>query len=132
MHPQPDVEVGVLSANREKVKVPLFLPDKEAVALSHNKYNLLVALKKSNIPCAQTFLIKTEEDLNEAFEAINAKVWIRNIGLIIGMGGVNSQLRNIYQDVILHGRESLSTESSSDLLHGKEFVILFDMFHQAE
>lgn len=87
VHPQPDVEVAVLSEKRKDVDAPMFLPDKKAVKLSHNKYDLLKALKKAGVPCAETFLIKSETDLDEAFDALNSKVWIR---LISGAGGRGS------------------------------------------
>jgi len=87
VHPQPDVEVGVLSEKRKHIDAAMYLPDNDAVKLSHNKYDLLKALKKASIPCAETFLIRSEADLDEAFEALNAKVWIR---LISGAGGRGS------------------------------------------
>jgi len=87
VHPQPDIEVGILSEKRENINAAMFLPEKEAVTLSHNKYNLLKALKRAGIPCAETFLVKAEADLDEAFDALGSKVWIR---LISGAGGRGS------------------------------------------
>jgi carbamoyl-phosphate synthase large subunit len=87
VHAQPDVEVGVLSNNREKLDAPVFLPAKDVVNLCHNKFELIKALRKAGIPCAQSFLIKTKSDLSKAFDVLDSKVWLR---LIRGAGGRGS------------------------------------------
>lgn len=87
VHAQPDVEVGVISSNREEVDARVFLPADDVVTLCHNKFDLINTLHRFGIPCAQSFLIKTEGDLDEAFDALDSKVWLR---LIKGAGGRGS------------------------------------------
>ena len=87
LHAQPDVEVGVISANRDHIDAPVCLPSKEEVALCHDKYELIIALRKAGVPCAQSFLINNEADLDEAFNTLKSKVWLR---LIRGAGGRGS------------------------------------------
>jgi len=87
LHAQPDVEVAALSARREDIRTTMFLPSKDVVKLCHNKYALISALHEAGVPCARSFLIRSEADLEEAFEVLGGdgrKVWLR---IIRGAGG---------------------------------------------
>src|SRR5262249_28039958 len=41
LHPQPDQEVGVLSAKRSQIRAPMMLPSDEVIQLCHDKFRLL-------------------------------------------------------------------------------------------
>lgn len=87
VHAQPDVEVGRISEDREKLKAKTFLPDKEAVKLCHNKYELIRHLRERKIPTARNILITKEEDIKLAFEEFGQRIWLRAIR---GAGGKGS------------------------------------------
>lgn len=87
VHAQPDVEVGRISEDREKLKAKVFLPDKETIKLCHNKFKLIRHLNRKNLPSAKNILIEKEEDINVAFQEFGTKVWLRAIR---GAGGRGS------------------------------------------
>ncbi|MFX0168066.1 MAG: hypothetical protein ACFE89_01810 [Candidatus Hodarchaeota archaeon] len=87
IHAQPDVEVGAISKNREKIHTKTCLPNNEVVRLCHNKYELIHALNKADIPCANAFLVTDPSDIDKAFDELGSTVWLR---LIRGAGGRGS------------------------------------------
>lgn len=87
LHAQPDVEIGRISEDREKVKARVFLPDKKTVKLCHNKFELIQHLNKENLPAAKNILIENEEDTKTAFRELGKKIWLRAIK---GAGGRGS------------------------------------------
>jgi carbamoyl-phosphate synthase large subunit len=50
IHAQPDSEVNVLSANRDKLKAKIFLPDREAIKLAGDKEKFAVSMRNANVP----------------------------------------------------------------------------------
>lgn len=82
LHPQPDIEVGFISKNREKFKAATFLPSKKAVKICQNKMSLIKLLKEAGIPVAESYLIENEDDLRLAIKTLlprAGKVWLRAI-----------------------------------------------------
>jgi biotin carboxylase len=77
LHAQPDVEVEVVSENREKLEAPVFLPSKQAVLACQDKLKSAEIWKSKNIPVAKTVEIKQESDLDLAFEQLGSPIWIR-------------------------------------------------------
>ncbi len=77
LHAQPDVEVEVVSENREKLNAPVFLPTKRAVKACQDKLESAKVWKQKNVPVAKTVEIKTEKDIDRAFEELGAPIWIR-------------------------------------------------------
>ncbi|MFH0713764.1 MAG: hypothetical protein V1644_02750 [Candidatus Micrarchaeota archaeon] len=80
VHPQPDVEVKVLSQNRDKLKAKTFLPSKDTIAICQDKVTLNKILKKQNIPVPLSFIISNRDDLQNAInnlKGINGKIWLR-------------------------------------------------------
>lgn len=63
IHAQPDVEVEVISENREKLKAITFLPSKSAIKICRNKIITNKLLEKNNVPVPRSFLIKRIEDI---------------------------------------------------------------------
>jgi carbamoyl-phosphate synthase large subunit len=94
LHVQPDVEVGVLSENREKIKCSLFLPSKETIKICQDKLESNRIWQEKNVPTSRTTFIETGEDLRKAFEAIGAPLWVRAIK---GAGGKGSLLVHKYE-----------------------------------
>jgi carbamoylphosphate synthase large subunit len=50
IHAQPDPEVNLLSANREKLSANVFLPERDAIALASDKEAFAVAMRSANVP----------------------------------------------------------------------------------
>ncbi len=84
---QPDSEVIVVSKNRAKIKTKTFLPSHETVEICQNKYQSFLMWQKEGIEQPKTLLLKTEEDLRQAFQEIKSPFWIRAIK---GAGGKGS------------------------------------------
>ena len=49
LHVQPDVEVGVLSENREKIKCSMFLPSKETIKMKLMAYQSLAGYQYKDV-----------------------------------------------------------------------------------
>lgn len=77
IHAQPDIEVRVLSENRENLGASTFLPSKETVRICQDKFEAAKIWFKKSVPTARTILIKSEEDLVRAFEEFGSPIWIR-------------------------------------------------------
>jgi carbamoyl-phosphate synthase large subunit len=87
LHPQPDVEVAVISENREKIKATTFLPSKGAVRMCQDKYESARCWKQKGVPVAETICIENEADVERALEQLGTPLWIRATQ---GAGGVGS------------------------------------------
>jgi biotin carboxylase len=87
LHPQPDVEVAVISENREQIRATTFLPSKEAVCICQDKYKSARRWKQKGIPVAETMPIENEADAEKALEQLGTPLWIRATH---GAGGVGS------------------------------------------
>jgi len=77
IHPQPDIEVRVLSENREKLEANIFLPSKEAVRICQDKFESARLWLRKGVPTARTIEIKNENDIRRAFEDFGSPIWIR-------------------------------------------------------
>jgi carbamoyl-phosphate synthase large subunit len=87
LHPQPDAEVAVISANREKILANTFLPSKKAVVMCQDKYKSARRWKQKGIPVAEAVPVEDEKDVAEALERFGTPLWIRATQ---GAGGVGS------------------------------------------
>lgn len=87
LHAQPDIEVEVVSANREKLDVPVYLPSKKAVAACQDKLESARLWKKHGISVAEFIEIRAESDIDRAFEELGSPIWIRATR---GAGGIGS------------------------------------------
>ena len=90
VHPQPDIEVRVISENREKIEATTFLPSKEAIRIAQDKFATAERLGKKGIPTPRTIFIRDdrlEEDVERAFEEFGSPIWIR---ATMGAGGRGS------------------------------------------
>jgi biotin carboxylase len=86
-HAQPDIEVEVVSANREKLDAPVFLPSKKTVETCQDKFESSKLWRKKNVPVAKLIEIEDENDIDKAFQELGAPLWVRASH---GAGGVGS------------------------------------------
>jgi carbamoyl-phosphate synthase large subunit len=77
LHAQTDVEVEVVSENREKLEANIFLPSKNTVKTCQDKLESAKVWMKKSVPVAKTMEIHTEKDIEKAFEEMGSPIWIR-------------------------------------------------------
>jgi biotin carboxylase len=77
IHAQPDIEVAVISENREKVEANVFLPSKETVIKCQDKLESTTIWRKSDVPVARFLEVSGESDIDKAFEEFGNPIWIR-------------------------------------------------------
>lgn len=77
LHPQPDIEVEVISENREKLKAKTFLPSKTAVKACQDKLESAKIWQSKGVPVARTMMLRKERDIDKAFEDFGNAIWIR-------------------------------------------------------
>ncbi|MCW4018644.1 MAG: ATP-grasp domain-containing protein [Candidatus Bathyarchaeota archaeon] len=77
LHAQPDIEVEVVSENREKLNAPVYLPSKTAVKACQDKLESAKVWKQKNVPVARTLKVRAEDDIDRAFEEFGSPIWIR-------------------------------------------------------
>ncbi len=77
VYAQPDIEVRVLSENRENLKAEVFLPSKETVKICQDKLQSSRIWLKKGVPTARTIEIKSERDIERSFEEYGSPIWIR-------------------------------------------------------
>lgn len=90
-HAQPDIEVEVISENREKIKTNTFLPSKKAVNACQDKLEATRLWKKHNVPIAKFMELNKETDVDKAFNELGSPIWIRATH---GAGGIGSTPAN--------------------------------------
>lgn len=82
VHPQPDVEVLLLSKYVRNIKAKMLLPNPETIELCQNKMQLTALLKKNNLNVPEAYYLESEKDLANALKKLfktNEKVWLRAI-----------------------------------------------------
>lgn len=83
VHPQPDIEVRIISDNREKIDAITRLPNKRTVHICQDKFETFKILNQAGIPVPETYLIKSERDLERYMldlqEKHGKKVWLRAV-----------------------------------------------------
>ncbi|MGC8974403.1 MAG: hypothetical protein ACP5KY_09445 [Thermoproteus sp.] len=78
LHPHPSVEAKVVSENRDvflKMGVKLYLPDIRAIYPS--KDLIAEQLRAADVPVPETVVVRDEEDVYRAFDALGGPLWIR-------------------------------------------------------
>ena len=101
MHIQNDVEMRILSRNREKLRINKFLPTKKTVEVCLDKLESYKHWKAAGIKQPETKLLRNEEDLKEAFEEFGNKIWIRDTSGAGGSGSIavsNFQIAKSWTD----------------------------------
>ena len=80
VHAQNDVEVGVLSENREKINAKTFFPKKETVKILQDKFESFKLWEQAGIKVPKTTLIKGRDtDLGALLEEMGGSMWLRAI-----------------------------------------------------
>lgn len=77
VHAQPDVEVAVISENREKLDAVTFLPSKDTVRTCQDKLKSTKRWQKNGVPTARVKEIRSESDIKKAFDEFGSPIWIR-------------------------------------------------------
>jgi len=77
LHPQPDIEVAVISENREELAAKIFLPTKKTISICQDKLETAKRWLKKNVPTARIMEIHSKSDVDKAFEEFGCPVWIR-------------------------------------------------------
>ncbi len=77
LHPQPDIEVEVISENREKLNVRTFLPSKDAVRICHDKFESNKVFRNAGVPVPKSSKLESEDSLSESLEEVGLPAWIR-------------------------------------------------------
>ncbi len=101
IHPQPDIEVKVLSENREKFKAKCLLPSKEIVRICQDKFLSSERWAQKGFQTVKSIILRDdhlEEDIERAFSELGPNLWIRATQ---GAGGTGSTPANS-KDIIIH------------------------------
>ncbi len=90
VHPQPDIEVKIISEKRERLHAKTYLPSKETVKICHDKNLSAEVWDKNGFPTVKSIVLRDEtliEDMNRAFQELGPNLWIRATQ---GAGGTGS------------------------------------------
>jgi carbamoyl-phosphate synthase large subunit len=77
LHAQPDIEVEVVSENREKLDAPTYLPSKAAVKACQDKLESAKVWDKNGVPVAKALTVQSESDIDRAFAEFGSPIWVR-------------------------------------------------------
>lgn len=77
VHPQPDIEVAVVSEKRGDIGAKTFLPSKAAIERCQDKLKSTEIWTRNNVPAAKVIEIENEADIDRAFEKLRSPIWIR-------------------------------------------------------
>lgn len=94
IHAQPDAEIDVIAANKEKIDATTFMPSYDVIRKFRNKYDACKVWERKGIPTPRSILIKDEKDVERAFEELGSKIWLRSI---YGAGARGSFLARSYE-----------------------------------
>lgn len=81
-------EMPIVSAARDQIPARLFLPDDEAITICDSKWESYRRWQQAGVPVPQTRFINSPEDLRQAFQDMNGKLWLRSIRGSSGAGSL--------------------------------------------
>jgi hypothetical protein len=87
VHAQNDTEVGILSANRDKLHAKTLFPAQETITTCQDKFLSFEKWSEVGIKVPKTIIIHTKDELQKAFDDFGGKMWIRATS---GAGGRGS------------------------------------------
>jgi len=90
LHAQADLEVRVISDNREKLSAAVFLPSKRAINTCQDKLEATNLWMKKNVPVARAVRLRDEHDVEKAFDELGSPIWIRATHGAGGRGSTRS------------------------------------------
>jgi carbamoyl-phosphate synthase large subunit len=82
VHPQPDVEVEVISDHRDELGARTFLPSKEAVRLCRDKMATFRRLRAAGVPVPQSYLVHRIEEVPRILRKLRQSAhpaWLRAV-----------------------------------------------------
>ena len=91
VHAQNDAEVAFLSEHRDQVAARLFLPARETVRACQDKFRSYESWKAAGLPVPETVMLRSEEDLQAAFERFGGALWLRATSGAGGRGALPVQ-----------------------------------------
>ena len=77
VHAQNDAEVAFLSEHRDQVAARLYLPARETIRVCQDKFRSYESWKAAGLPVPETVMLRSEEDLQAAFERFGGALWLR-------------------------------------------------------
>jgi len=80
IHPQPDIEVAIISENREKLHAMTFLPQKSTIRTLQDKFESASIWKDKSFPSVRAIELrpdKLQKDIERALSELGPKIWIR-------------------------------------------------------
>ena len=97
--PNNSLEAHVLSAERDVLPAPVFLPSVPTLDRANSKWLTYECWSKSNMPVPQSWLIQDREALKDVFrECVSRPIWIRGAGIPgKGIGGAALPARTTMQ-----------------------------------
>lgn len=78
IHPHPSVEASVVASNKrlfDSINVRTYLPNPESIA--PDKAMIVSKMSMAGVPVPRTVVIKTLEDIDDAFSRLGSPLWIR-------------------------------------------------------
>jgi hypothetical protein len=90
LHVQNDVEMHFVSALRDRIVAPVFLPRPETVELCLDKFATFDRWSAAGIKVPATVIVHDRHDLEEAFKRFGGEVWIRDTTGAGGRGSIRA------------------------------------------
>jgi carbamoyl-phosphate synthase large subunit len=129
LHPQPDVEVEVISENRERIKAKTFLPAKQTVRTLHDKWKTNTILRKNDVPAPRSYLISGTDPTDDMFKELSGRegvVWLRAVRGAGSRAALPASNRVLAHEWIKYWLSYRALESEqfmmSEFLPGKEYA----------
>lgn len=77
VHCQPDTEVEVLVANKNKIRAKTLLPTPMEVHFAHDKFLFNLKMRLNGVPCPQAWRVDQPSILKTVFREGGSKWWLR-------------------------------------------------------
>jgi carbamoyl-phosphate synthase large subunit len=129
VHPQPDIEVEIISDHREKVEAKTYLPSKEAISLCHEKLLLNKHLEKAGIPVPKSISVERTAYIPEIIDELKSTgeiIWCRAVRGAGSKAALPVKTDSQAEEWIRYWRTMRRLESKdfmlAEFLPGKEFA----------
>lgn len=77
--PMHDNEIGRIVADERELGAKTFLPPKKTIEICHDKFESYRVFKAAEVPVPETMMLKSESNLDDAFERFNGEIWLRPV-----------------------------------------------------
>jgi carbamoyl-phosphate synthase large subunit len=124
--PQPDTELGKISAERDSIQARLFLPDQATVSACLDKYSAIDKWHTANLRSIPVILSIKDPMINEKIQKLNYPCWLRARE---GAGGLLSclakQPTTVNHWLSFHWGQGLMTDFiAEEYLSGRDFCFM--------